>query len=230
MKIIDCKQGSREWWAARLGVPTVSSLGRILTEKQLNPSKSRHSYAAELVAERMLGRPLDWGQDQDTIWTERGTDMEAEARRWYEMYRDCDVAQVGFITTDAGGFGGSPDGLVGEDGLIEIKCRSAKHHIRAIMGTEPIAGQLQTQGYLWLTGREWIDVVAYNDVLPKKIVREHQIPEFQQAITAGLDTFLAELDRGFDKLEALGDVIEESDEIEWQLIESIKQGEQNAKV
>ena len=158
------------------------------------------------------------------MWTGRGTDMEAEARRWYEFYREVTVDEVGFITTDDGTIGGSPDGMVGDDGGVEIKCRSAKHHMECVLGISDIADRLQVQGYLWLTGRPWWDVVAYNPDLPKKIVRTYQDPTVQVAIEKALDEFFVDMEKAEKALAAEGDVIDEDDELLFQLIGSIKEG------
>lgn len=222
MKIHTCEQGSSEWVRLHIGRPSVSKLPRILTSARLEYSKGARAYASELIAERMLGRPLDWGQEYDTIWTDRGTSMEDEARRWYAYYKDVEVQTVGFITTDDETFGGSPDGLVGDDGLIEIKCRGAKAHARCMTGADEIAERLQTQGYLWLTGRAWVDVVAYNPDLPKKIVRQYPDEHVQEMIGAQLERFFKELERAERKLSELGDVIEEDEDIRWDLSESLK--------
>jgi hypothetical protein len=224
MKIHDCEQGSSEWVALHIGRPSVSKLNRILTSARLEYSKGARAYASELIAERMLGRPLDWGAEYDgTIWTDRGTSMEDEARRWYAFYKDVEVQEVGFITNDEETFGGSPDGLVGDVGLVEIKCRGAKAHARCMTGADEIADRLQTQGYLWLTGRAWVDVIAYNPDLPKKIVRQYPEDKVQEMIGRQLTRFLAEMERAERRLRDLGDVIEEDEDIKWTLIESLKE-------
>lgn len=215
------RQGSAEWLDMRHGIPTCSQLSRILTPARLEYSKGARAFAAELIGERILGVPLD-GYDGNQ-WTDRGTEVEEEARLWYEFYKEVEVDRVPFITTDAGNFGGSPDGLVGEDGLIEIKCRSAKHHMRCITGVDEIADRLQTQGYLWLTGRKWVDVVAYNRDLPKKIVRQYPDEEVQGMITKQLDRFFTEMERAERKLLELGEVIEEDEDLQWDLNESLEE-------
>lgn len=217
------RQGSAEWLDMRHGIPTVSRLPRILTPSRLDYSKGARAFAAELIGERILGAPLE-GYDGN-MWTGRGTDMEAEAVLWYEFYRNVEVDRVPFITTDAGNFGGSPDGLVGDDGLVEIKCRSASHHMRCITGVDEIADRLQTQGYLWLTGREWIDVVAYNPELPKKIVRQYPDEEVQDMIGRQLDRFFREMEIAERKLADLGDVIEEDEDLKWDLVASLAEAE-----
>ena len=99
MKTLDLEQGSTEWMMARLGIPTASRFDRLLTPKTRKPSASRDSYRAELVAEYLMGQPLDWGT---SAWMERGTELEDEARRWYEMDRGVDVEQVGLVLRDDG--------------------------------------------------------------------------------------------------------------------------------
>ena len=221
------RQGSAEWMDLHVGRPTVSQLSRILTPSKLEYSKAARAYAAELVGERILGKSLNEADEErfgrsfaGNRWTDRGTDMEDEARLWYAFYRDVDVERVAFISTDDGRFGGSPDGLVGDDGLVEIKCRNAANHMRCIAGVDEIADRLQTQGYLWLTGRAWIDVLAYNPDLPKKIVRQYPEPSVQEMIGLQLDRFLGDMDRGEQRLRALGDVIIEDEDISWDLSEA----------
>lgn len=223
-KVHEVKQGSREWWALRLGIPTVSSFGRIMTEKRLDYSSAAPAYAAELIGERILGRPLDWGvgETRETIWTERGKDMEKEAADWYQLYRGVEAREVGFITIWDDTVGGSPDRLVDEDGIVEIKCRSAKSHARAMMGVDPIAGVLQTHGYLWITGREWLDQVAYNDVLPPRIDRVYRDETIIEAMRAHVARFLNELEEAEAVLEKCGDVIE-NDGLLQRLAASVKE-------
>lgn len=207
MIVHDVVQGSADWFALRIGKPTASRFDRIVTPKRLGYSSSAPKLIAELVAERILDRPVDWGVDEDTMWTERGAEMEAEARAWYEFERDVEVRTVGFVTNDAGTIGGSPDGLVGDDGGVEIKCRSAKHHMAGVLDFEPIAAPTQVQGYLWLTGRKWWDVVAYNPDLPKRIDRVVPDPEVFAAFDEHFARFFRELDEAWRKVDAAGDAM-----------------------
>lgn len=209
MKIHDVVQGTSEWFDARTGIPTVSNLGKILTEKRLDYSASAPKYAAELIGERLLGKSFE-EDDSGNVWTSYGQDTEEKARRWYAYHKDAEVQTVGFVTTDDGSFGGSPDALVDDDGLLEIKCRSLRHHMRSIATLEEIADRLQVQGYLWLTDRKWIDVVAYNPVLPKKIVRTYPDPAVQRAIEAALERFAKDLETTQMIVDGIaGDVIED---------------------
>lgn len=223
MKVIDCVQGSDEWWAYHTGRPSISNLSRILTPSRLEYSKAARGYASEVIAERILGAPLAQVEGSaDTIWTERGLAVEEFARNWYSFHRDVEVTQIGCILNDAETVVGSPDGLVGDDGIIEIKCYGAAHHARIMTGADAeIANRLQTQGYLWLTGRKWIDVVAFNPDLPKKITRQLPDPEVQEMIGKQLERFFREMERAERKLAELGDVIEESEDLQWDLNESL---------
>lgn len=185
MTILDMEQGSLEWMVARLGLPTASRYDQLLTPKGLKPSASQQPYRAELLAEWLLGQPLEWGTDGVM---ERGTELEAEARRFYEMDRDVEVRQVGFILRDDGLTGGSPDGLVGADGVLEIKCPMAKQHVRYMLGEKP-EHTGQVQGLLHLTGRAWCDVLSYNPELPPVLVRVERDEAYLAALVPILYAF-----------------------------------------
>lgn len=213
MIVHDVVQGSREWYALRLGIPTVSQFPRFITKAKLQYAAGAKGLVAELVAEKILGRPCDWGAGDSTIWTDRGTDMEDEAWRWYEAYTDADTRAVGFVTTDQGGVGGSPDRLVlGPDGEpvggVEIKCRSAKNHMECVLSATPATAEpLQVQGYLWLTGLPWWDVVAFNPDLPKRIDRVYPDGETFKAIEACLDRLAQDIAAAEKRLEAVHGVV-----------------------
>jgi hypothetical protein len=186
------EQGSPEWVAARIGIPTASQFARLITPKKREPSASRHKYRAELLTEWLLGQPLDWGA---TLWMGRGSELEDEARRFYELERDVEVQRIGFVTRDDGRVGGSPDGLVGDDGGVEIKCPSALQHVQYMLGEDP-EYFAQVQGYLYLTDRRWWDLLSYNPALPPVLKRIPRDDEFIAALVAILDKdFLPQLDR-----------------------------------
>lgn len=193
MKIHHVEQGSPEWLELRLGIPTASEFDRLLTPKTRKPAAARFKYRAELLAEWLLGYPLDSGS---TAFMERGTGLEAEARRWYEFETGATVQRVGFITRDDGACGGSPDGLVGEDGGLEIKCPAAVQHVLYMLGEEPdYVGQCQ--GAMYLTGRPWWDFLSYNPILPPVLKRIPRDEEYIAALAEVIDSFCAglELDR-----------------------------------
>ena len=190
MRIIDCEQGSIEWMVARLGLPTASQFDRLLTPKTRKPSASQGAYRAELVGEWILGQFMEWGT---TDWVERGTELEDEARRWYEMAHDVGVDQVGFVLRDDGLAGCSPDGLVGHDGGLEIKNLKLSHHMKYLLDIESLATNYvgQVQGCLYLTGREWWDILSYNPELPPVVCRVERDEEYIAALVPELNKFAA---------------------------------------
>lgn len=202
MKIMQMEQGSAEWMDARLGIPTASRFSDIITPKTLKPSSSSTEYRNQLLAEWLLGYAIDWSNG-GSAWTDRGREMEAEARSFYEMQFDVDVARVGFVTRDDGRVGGSPDGLVGTDGGVEIKCPALHTHIGYLLDPQTLAAKYraQVQGYLYLTDRQWWDVLSYTPALPHVRARVERDPKFVAAFEAALEVFLADMDACRARLE-----------------------------
>lgn len=185
MIIHDVVQGTWDWMQLRLGIPTASQFDRLITPKTLKPSSAQAIYRADLLAEWLLGHPLEWGSNG---WVERGAWLEEEALTFYEMNQNVDVRKVGFISSDDGLCGGSPDGLVGEDGGVEIKVPSASMHMRYVLGLEPdYVGQCQ--GYMHLTGRKWWDLLSYSPTLPPVIYRVERNEAYQTALAPILRDF-----------------------------------------
>ena len=140
------------------------------------PSKSAEAYALILAAEAYAGKPVDteW---QGSWWMKRGKEMEREALAFYAFMQGCDIAPAGFVTDDADTYGCSPDALVGDDGLAEIKCLKAETHIMTILyyrghKTCPPAYIQQSQGQMMTTGRKWCDLVFYHQDLPLLVIRQ----------------------------------------------------------
>lgn len=194
---LDVEQGSLEWLEARLTIPTASEFDRIITPKTLKLSASSEAYRHELLAEWLLGEPLVSG---DSGFMMRGTAMEDEARAWYEMQRDVDVDRVGFLLRDEQDAGCSPDSLVGEDGGLEIKCPSAAVHVGYLLGSVADAYRCQVQGCLWITGRQWWDVLSYHPTLPKALVRVERDEVFIEALAKLHGQFWAYIQEGRDAL------------------------------
>jgi hypothetical protein len=190
----DLVQGSQEWLQARLGIPTASSFDKILSPKKLQPSTQAIPYRNQLVAEWLLGYPLELGNNNG--WMDRGTGMEAEARAWYELRHDVDVDMVGFILRDDEKVGGSPDALVGDDGGVDFKCPGIHTHIGYVIDPKQLAEKYhaQMQGYLYLTERAWWDIVSYHPVLPKVEVRIERDDKYIGALHAALNVFVLYLD------------------------------------
>lgn len=168
MIILDCEQGSTEWLMARIGIPTASRFDEILTPKTLKYSTSTTKYRNEILAEWSMGYPIQ--DDMRSGWMQRGTDLEPEARAWYEMERDVEVQKVGFLMREDKEVGGSPDGLVGTDGGVELKVPSLAVHLGYLLSDEqPYVAQVQ--GYMYLTGRQWWDFCSYHPTLPRVLRR-----------------------------------------------------------
>lgn len=216
------EQGSTAWMLERLGLPTCSCYDRILTPRTLKPSASRDLYCAEILAEWLLGHYLDWGTN---AWVERGTEMEEKARRWYEFDQDVEVQTVGFISRDDGKTGGSPDGLIGSAGGLEIKCLSAANHTlqtlrKPIKAPDRYIGQVQ--GYLYITGREWWDLVFYNPDLKKKIIRVEPDMKWREAFVPVLDEFVGWVEEEKSGREDERNLHPESPEIQAEMKEANK--------
>ena len=200
MKVHDVAQGSKEWFDVRLGIPTASQFDRILTPSKLKYASGASTYLNELLAEWMLGEPLDATM---TDWMDRGTELEAEALRYWEFQRNADARQVGFCTNDAGTVGASPDALVDPNGGLEIKNRAAKNHVGFLLGDDPIP-RGQVQGGIWICERDWWDVLSYNPRLPPVLIRVYRDEKYIKALSDAMTQFLDELEQGKQLLARLG--------------------------
>ena len=196
MRTLNVVQGSREWQAARLGIPTASGFERILTPTG-KLSASADGYMCQLLAEQLIGQPMDLA---DTGFMQRGSTMEAEAVKYYELQRGVDTAKVGFCLRDDGRVGCSPDRLVGDDGLLEIKCPAAPVHVMYMLEGFPKKYMPQVQGQLWITGRKWCDCLSYNPELPPALLRVERDEEYIEKLSDAMDEFLVNLDDAALKL------------------------------
>lgn len=161
MKIIrDIEQGCKEWLDLRLGKITASRVSDIMTNgKSGKPSKTSESYMIELISEILTGSQADFYVNSAIAW---GNECEPQARAMYELENDVDVEEVAFIQLDEF-VGVSPDGLVGDNGLIEIKCPTSKKQIeRALSDCYHAEYKAQIQMQLWVSGREWCDFVSFD--------------------------------------------------------------------
>ena len=203
MIVLDHDQGSTEWIEARLGIPTASEFSRIITPTG-KLSASRDTYEGELLAEWALGRPVTEFGGND--WTERGKALEPDARACYAFHADCEPQTVGFTLRDEDRMcGASPDALVGEHGLLELKCPGAGKHLLYLAREElPRAYAAQVQGQIWITGREWCDFMSYYPGLPALILRIAPDDRFQAALDKFMPEFLEELLAGRERLRSLG--------------------------
>lgn len=202
MLIVDCEQNTPEWDAARLGVPTASDFGKLLTGTG-KPSTQIGDYAALLAAELYAGSGQ--GTFKGNAHTERGHALEDEAADLYQFMRDYEVEKVGFVINDThkntGSFapaGCSPDRFVKipgrgqHPGLLEVKCLSAAKHVlaheyyRKNQKPEP-AYVAQCQGQMLVTGRRWVDLYFYHPELPELCIRLTPDEEYQHKLVTQID-------------------------------------------
>lgn len=190
MIVHNCEQGGDDWLHLRLGIPTSSCFDEILTPKELTLSKSSDKYLHRLLAEWMYGAPIE--APKPSGWMERGTELEPEAVRYYEMDRDVETATVGLVTTDDGMIGASPDRLVGEDGVLEQKCPSLEFHVGYMLDPLSLVAKyrLQVQGQLWVCQRKWADIQSYCPGFPSVIVRVSAEDKAQTSIGTHVAKFV----------------------------------------
>lgn len=160
------QQGTEEWAEARRGCVTASRVADIVAKTKSGWSTSRDNYMAELIAERLTGVTQEGYTNSAMQW---GSDMEPDARAAYAFFHDADVEEAGFMvhpTIEKSG--ASPDGLVGTDGLVEIKCPNTATHIATLLGGS-VPGKYVTQ-MMWqmaCTGRKWCDFVSFDPRMPE---------------------------------------------------------------
>lgn len=197
MNIIECVQGSPEWHAARAGRVTASRIADMMAQTKSGWGASRANYMAELVAERLTGQVAESYSNAAMKW---GTETEPQARAAYEFLQGVSVAEVGFVVHPAiSQSGASPDGLVGDDGLLELKCPNTATHIETLLsGTIPEKYVKQMQWQMACTERQWCDFASFDPRLParmqlfvKRVCRDAAfIGEIEKAAMA----FLAEVE------------------------------------
>jgi hypothetical protein len=195
---LNVRQGSPQWQAARLGLPTASAFANLITPRTRQPSKSADKYLHRLLAESQLGRPLD---DASSLWMERGKAMEDEAVALYEFQHDVDTEIVGFVLRDDGRVGCSPDRFVGGTGILEIKVPSAEVHAGYLMGVSlEDVYRPQVQGMLWICERQWAHLLSYNPEMRPALERVERDEEFIESLAEIVDGFVVRLDEAREQL------------------------------
>jgi hypothetical protein len=194
--IYDCEQGTDEWKRLRLGLATASEFSSILAK---GAGKTRKTYLLKLAGERITEEPAE---SYSNGYLERGKVMETEARDCYALMHDTEIRRVGFIRS--GNTGCSPDGLIGEKGMIEIKTQAPHLLIERIFsGDIPSEHIAQLQGSLWIAKREWIDLVVYYHRMPmfeRRIVRDEP---YIKSLAMAVRQFNEELDELVAKIRAM---------------------------
>lgn len=187
----DLEQGTEEWLQARCGVLTASKIGSLITGKRLQVASNDISRAliASLAAEQITGHVEPVHQSADML---RGTLDEPLARDAYADHTGRPVTEVGFMVRTEGHLvvGYSPDGLVGDDGLIEIKSRRQKKHLQTVLADEvPPENMAQIQAGLWVSGRKWCDYISYCGGMRLWIKRVEPDSRWQDAIEKAAANF-----------------------------------------
>lgn len=198
MRVHRCDQGSEEWLALRAGRPTASEFDSLITPLgKIKTGDAVDTYLGKKLAERWLGRPLQWWRGGEM---DQGNILEDEAIPYVEMKLDIDIDRVGFVTTDDDKVGASPDGLIRETG-IEIKCPQPHTHVGYLLDnvlpTEYIA---QVQGGMCVTGAASWRFVSYCRLFPPLILTIARDEKFIGSLVLALNAFCLRLDDGYARL------------------------------
>jgi len=205
MDIVDVEQGSDEWKAERCGKVTASRIADMMAKTKSGWGASRSNYRAELVIERLTKSPAEKFTNAAMAW---GTEKEPEARLIYELMHDVEVRQVGMIRHATIAYTlASPDGLVGSEGMIEIKCPQSNTHIDTLLsGTVPSKYLYQIAWQMACAGPqiEWTDFVSFDPRMPANMQMFVARVDRDNALIAELERevplFLAEVQDTVDKL------------------------------
>lgn len=200
MQILNLEQGSQEWFDARLGIPTASRFKDIITPAKGDKSKSYKTYMYELIAERLTKNKADFFKSE---WMERGNELEPLARSSYSFLHDIEVKEVGIMLNDAGTIGASPDGLIDDNGGLEIKCPKPATVVKYMLGNElPLEYKPQVMGNLWISGREWWDFLAFHPDMNFFELRIYRDEPYIKKMDQHINDFVDELFDNYEKLSA----------------------------
>jgi putative phage-type endonuclease len=198
------EQRTEEWFQARLGKVTASRVADVLAKIKSGESASRRNYKIQLVSERLTGERQETYINQAM---QDGIDREFYARERY-VQQHGEVEEVGFIQHPTLEAGASPDGMVGKDGILEIKCPMGSTHTETLM-TQDIPSKYipQVQFQLLVTGRKWCDFVSYNPMFPEHlqlfVKRVEADPVYQKELESEVKQFLSEVDDVINKLKEI---------------------------
>lgn len=199
-------QGSDEWFDARRGKVTASRIADVIAKTKSGWGASRANYMAELVAERMTGITAE---SYTNAAMQRGKDLEPQARAAYVFFTDNEVIEIGFVSHPTiGKSAASPDGLAGDDGMVEIKCPNTATHIETLLTRKiPNKYVVQMQWQMACAGRKWCDFVSFDPRMPGNLQLHVQRVDRDDDKIGELGVmvvgFLGELDEQVAALEAL---------------------------
>ncbi len=210
------EQGSAEWLQERLGMVTASRLADVLAAIKSGEAAGRANYRAELVAQRLTGNIEQGFTNGAMQW---GTDNEPFARSAYELKTGEMVEQVGFVKHPTIAWSGaSPDGLIGSDGLVEIKCPNTATHIGYLLaGVAPSKYLPQMAWQIACTGRKWCDFASYDPRMPEElrlfVVRYEPTPERLAELETAVKIFIAEIEETLRKLNLVAHPLTDNEQL-----------------
>lgn len=197
MIIVDCEQQTEDWYKIKAGIPSSSCFSKIITTKGA-PSTSCKAYMYQMAGEKIIGRTESGYQSEAMLY---GTKMEDKAREVYEFITGNNVKQIGFCLDDQKRYGASTDGLIGDDGMIEIKCPYLHTHVKYLLDNKlPTEYFQQVQGGMFVTERKWCNFVSYFPEMPILILRVERDEEFILKLENELIKFNKELQTVIEKL------------------------------
>lgn len=191
MIVIDVEQGSPEWFEVRNAIPTGSEFSKIITSTG-NASTQADTYMDRILAQIITGKSIQ--AFERTEYMERGVELEAEAADNYAFLYDVEPQKAGFFVHDDKIAGASPDRLIGDDGLLEIKCPAAHTHVSYLIKNDIDSAYIpQVQGQLWLTERKWCDWFSYHPDMKPVCVRVYRDEEYIAKLEAAIRKFMDKL-------------------------------------
>ena len=197
MRIIPHEQRTEGWYEARRGVPTASNFSKLITSTGKRAA-SADAYIDELVAEKITGESKFI---PTTAAMQHGIDTEPEARDLYSFLREVEVTEIGLCLHDLIDAGASPDGLVGDDGLLEVKCPQPHTMVKYLRENRlPPEYRAQVMGQLWICERQWCDFLAYHDKMKPLLIRVERDEEFISALAGIVTKAVESIDANFNQL------------------------------
>jgi hypothetical protein len=202
IEVFDVEQGTPEWFECRRGIPTASMFATVMASgRSGGESKTRAKYLRQLAGEIITGEIME---TYSNAHMDRGKEMEAEARRHYAFMTDTDPQLVGFVRN--GGKGCSPDSLVGDKGMLEIKSKLPDLLIECIERDDfPPEHKAQCQGNLWVAEREWIDITVYWRKMPQFTKRAYRDEVYIATMAKAVKAFNEELGELVERVRAYSD-------------------------
>ena len=177
----------------RAGIPTASNFSKIMTPGK-KKSGQRDGYMNLLLAERILHRPIETFTSE---WMARGSEIEEKAVHSYEFQHDCETERIGFVTTDDGSIGCSPDRfIIGQNGLLQVKAPSPQVHVSYLLAANGAGDEykVQLQSEIWICEKEFNEVLSFHPEMPDALFRVYRDESFITELAANVLSFARELE------------------------------------